>query len=118
MVAGRRRAFAPGFPGKLAGASLKPAFPRHCPSLLDGFPRQTCRGLIEARASRDASSIQTSFPGKLAGASLKLGVLPAEVEDRARFPGKLAGASLKHQDLPPRGHQALRVSPANLPGPH
>ena len=61
-----------GFPGEIAGASLKPA------------------GLSSV------GDIPAGFPGEIAGASLKRARL-ARVERRPRhgFPGEIAGASLK-----------------------
>ena len=60
------------------------------------FPRQTCRGLIEAGLSAARPARRPApFPGKLAGASLKLRWWLRLAEIEAPFPGKLAGASLK-----------------------
>ena len=84
------------------------------------FPRQTCRGLIEAGpARREVGSRATCFPGKLAGASLKRGRSARWTrKNEQRFPGKLAGASLKPSVIPGKWGITDEVSPANLPGPH
>ena len=118
------------FPGKLAGASLKLMTPEREHRIIACFPRQTCRGLIEAGSGgRTARGCTGSFPGKLAGASLKrldergleefFGVFPRQtcrglIEAPGRghlgrkpppsFPGKLAGASLKQSALRRRRH--------------
>ena len=86
------------FPGKLAGASLKRVDALVVSVHLPIFPRQTCRGLIEALQRHDAAGgVDKAFPGKLAGASLKLGSTLTSSPSSIAFPGKLAGASLKHR---------------------
>ena len=133
-----------GFPGKLAGASLKHVTEGAARVRREVFPRQTCRGLIEAPPGESISRVTGSgFPGKLAGASLKRavrltvehdvtefprqtcrGLIEASLAARPRcgrrpgFPGKLAGASLKRSDDPHGVPDRPLVSPANLPGPH
>ena len=60
------------------------------------FPRQTCRGLIEAGRPGPARKPEArAFPGKLAGASLKRQRVRRGASPPPAFPGKLAGASLK-----------------------
>ena len=76
------------------------------------FPRQTRRGLIEARRSRDGSTRTIAhFPGRHAGASLKLGRPRADEGDGADFPGRHAGASLKRAGAAAKLVNATRPFP-------
>ena len=85
-----------GFPGEIAGASLKLA---------------SC---LQERASFDFG-----FPGEIAGASLKQspGVLFFVIVPPG-FPGEIAGASLKLDLWLDCDLVELGDSPAKSPGPH
>ena len=109
-----------GFPGEIAGASLK-----------------------QLRVRRQRAEAAGGFPGEIAGASLKRvdldgetiaqqviprrnrrGLIEASIRRREgitraiRFPGEIAGASLK-RDLRVEGHHERGLdSPAKSPGPH
>ena len=85
---------------------------------LSAFPRQICRGLIEA-AERGAHRAGVSaFPRQICR-----GLIEAEFRDpfRQRFPRQICRglieasipATLPHPLLKPLG-----ISPADLPGPH
>ncbi len=51
------------------------------------FPRQQCRGLIEAAARKKTECrISRTFPGSNAGASLKLGEAPKNTKTLLDFP--------------------------------
>ena len=82
------------FPGRHAGASLKPL------RGVDGEPVPAC------------------FPGRHAGASLKRRDHLEGVAPGLRFPGRHAGASLKRRLLDGGRPDLAEVSPADTPGPH
>ena len=84
------------FPGRHAGASLKRLLHRLHPPLGGAFPRQTRRGLIEARGRPPRrGGCGPPFPGRHAGASLKPLPRPKPPRGQPPFPGRHAGASLK-----------------------
>ena len=114
------------------------------PQVVEGFPRRTRRGLIEAARVNIPSGLTLDhFPGGHAGASLKQRH-PRRVDvEPADFPGGHAGASLKLPVEPPvdpvdvgfprRTRRGLieagyasrqstaisaSISPADTPGPH
>ena len=82
------------FPGKLAGASLKPT-------------------------ALDANSLaSTGFPGKLAGASLKQRRCRREPVGGRLFPRQTCRGLIEAVAGRPPMSDVGNVSPANLPGPH
>ena len=110
-----------GFPGEIAGASLKPGRKSDTIAASErGIPRRNRRGLIEAHSrTRSTISGYSRFPGEIAGASLKPEVALRLVDaGGGRFPGEIAGASLKRPvaelHVPPDDLD----SPAKSPGPH
>ena len=68
----RARPPGPGFPGEIAGASLKRAAYLARGKVPETIPRRNRRGLIEARpGERSGRGRLAEFPGEIAGASLK-----------------------------------------------
>ena len=134
----------PGFPGEIAGASLKLGGPAGIITLAAlGFPGEIAgASLKRGRPTGIGTARRRRFPGEIAGASLKRDLPVVDERPEAGFPGEIAGASLKlHQpaldqrterSIPRRNRRGLieadrwgtscgrapSDSPAKSPGPH
>ena len=85
------------FPGKFAGASLKPVAPERKLIGATRIPRQICRGLIEARKRAGGRNRRGAIPRQICRGLIEAHACGRRARRVLRaFPGKFAGASLKH----------------------
>ena len=132
-----------GFPGEIAGASLKHELLVDLVEGFHGFPGEIAGASLKQATGHAILRGRARFPGEIAGASLKpsFAVRPLSslkgiprrnrrgliealkltislVDPYTGFPGEIAGASLKLFLFCPPIADTLKDSPAKSPGPH